>query len=102
MTAEVRLAEYGVVFATRQRAEEIIAAIPPADTIEIIFDGVLASTSGFLDELLGALAERSTEVGLSGMTLDLEKLTARIVARRGIGSRFIFREAEEAARMGRI
>ena len=88
MTAEVRLATHGIVFATRQRAEQIAAAIPPAATITLDFKGVLASTAGFLDELIGVLARRDADVGLTGMTPAVEQIAARIVERRGLGSRF--------------
>lgn len=93
MTAEVRLAEYGLTFATRQRADEIAAGVPAAAAIALDFEGVLASTSGFLDGLIGALAERDADVGLTGMTPPIEQIAARIVERRGLGSRFRFLSA---------
>ena len=93
MTAEVRLAGYGLTFATRQRADEIATGVPAADAIALDFDGVLVAGPSFLDGLIGALAERDADVGLTGMTPQIEQLAARIVERRGLGSRFRFLSA---------
>ena len=93
MTTEVRMAEYGLTFATRPRADRIVGGIPPSDWITLDFEGVLVATPSFLDGLIGALSERDAEVGMTGLTSRMEENAARIVERRGLGARFRFPSA---------
>lgn len=41
MTAEVRMSEHGLTFATRPRADRIVGGIPQAGHVTLDFDGVL-------------------------------------------------------------
>ena len=87
------MSEHGLTFATRPRADRIAGGIPPTSRITLDFDGVLAATPAFLDGLIGALSERDAEVAMTGLAPQLEQYAARIVERRGLGSRFRFAPA---------
>ena len=93
MTAKVRMSEHGLTFATRPRADRIVGGIPQAGHVTLDFDGVLVATPSFLDGLIGALSERDAEVAMTGLAPQLERYAARIVERRGLGSRFRFAPA---------
>ncbi len=87
----MRLANEGVAFATRPRARSIVKRLAgegDADRIELDLNGVEAASPGFLDELFARLAENYTTVTISGAQPALHPLIDRVIARRGLESRF--------------
>ena len=90
MAHVVKLAEYGVTFATRQRAAALVADVPAGREVTIDFNGVKTASPSFVDGLIGELSERAGRVEIAGLAPELEELVMRIVERRGLGSRFGF------------
>jgi hypothetical protein len=61
---QLRLAEYGLVFSTRDKGErlrdELLEKIEDLSTVELVFDfaDVMSASYSFVDELVGETAER--------------------------------------------
>ncbi len=94
---QFRLAEHGPAFATRPRARSIVRALPPrygVGPFALDFTGVQAASPSFVDELFAELAGKYGEVTISGVRPDMHPLIDRLIARRGLESRF--RAAAEA------
>ena len=88
---QVRLADQGLAFATRPRARSIVQALPPrrgATPFALDLAGVQAASPSFVDELFAELAEKYVEVNISGARPDMHPLIDRLIARRGLESRF--------------
>lgn len=87
----LKLAQEGVVFATRPRAQSIVEQLRPESAVDLFvvdLHGVEAASPAFLDELLGQLSERYRKVDISGASPYLVPLLDRVIARRGLESRF--------------
>ena len=87
----LNLGDEGATFATRPRAQAIVARLeqPTGErSLALNLDGVMAASPGFLDEFFGLLAEKYDTVDLSGGRTDLYPLIGRVIARRGLESRF--------------
>ena len=82
------LSNYGVTFATRQRARDVLRDLKRMETAEIDFRGVRAASPSFIDELLGGIAERSDKAILANVPEDVEPLVQKIVERRRLKTRF--------------
>ena len=85
------LAKEGLAFATRPRARSIVQSLPPrrgAEPFALDLAGVQAASPSFLDELFGRLSEKYGAVNVSGAKPDLHPLIDRVIARRGLESRF--------------
>ena len=90
MATVVKLAAYGVTFATRQRAAALVAEMPANGEIALDFGGVKVASPSFVDGLIGGLSERAVRVEITGLAPELEQLVVSIVERRGLSSRFRF------------
>ncbi len=90
MANVVKLSTYGVTFATRQRAEALVAGVQQAAEIELDFSGVKTASGSFVDGLIGELSARATRVEITGLAPELEGLVMDVVERRGLRSRFRF------------
>lgn len=87
----LRLAEDGSTFATRPRAQSIVRRLGPlrgTEPLVLDFDRVEAASPAFLDESFGLLAEADSTVSVVGARSDLHPLMDRVIARRGLQSRF--------------
>ena len=85
----VRMAEFGVSFATRERAREIAGLIGSGRDVTIDFTDVGAASPSFVDELVGALAECfSGVVEFCSLSPALSALIDRQIAKREVGDRF--------------
>lgn len=89
MATMVKLAAYGVTFATRQRAAALVAQMPTSGDLTLDFDGVKVASPSFVDGLIGELSDRAS-VEITGLAPELEDLVMRIVERRDLSSRFRF------------
>ena len=81
----------GISFATRPRAQAIVRRLgPDQGTGRFVLDleGVQAASPSFLDEFFGLLSEKYATVDISGTSPYLAPLIGRVIARRGLGSRF--------------
>ena len=90
MAHVVKLAAYGVTFATRQRAAALVVDVPAGGEVTIDFNGIKTASPSFVDGLIGELSERAVRVEITGLAPELESLVMRIVERRGLSSRFRF------------
>lgn len=88
MTNAVELYKLGTEFATRQTAMSIADSIDSAPEIMVDFSGVNTAAPSFLDQLVGDLTQKSQHVSIIGVTQRIEELTARVVERRNLNSRF--------------
>ena len=87
----VRLADQGLAFATRPRARSIVIELPPrqdAEGFALDFAEVQGASPSFLDELFARLDEKYGAVTISGARPELHPLIDRVIARRGLQSRF--------------
>ena len=87
----LKLADEGVTFATRPRAQSIVQRLGLQRGVEpFVLDlgGVEAASPSFLDEFFGQLSQKYRTVTISGMRADLLPLIDRVIARRGLQSRF--------------
>ena len=87
----VKLADKAPAFATRPRARSIVQPLPPRRGVEpfvLDLSGVQAASPSFLDELFGQLADKYGTVTISGARPELHPLIDRVIARRGLESRF--------------
>ena len=88
---QVRLGDEGSSFATRPRAQSIVQGLGPSSSVDALaldLTGVEAASPSFLDELFGRLSEKYGAVNVSGAKPDLHPLIDRVIARRGLESRF--------------
>lgn len=87
----VRLADDGSTFATRPRAQSIVQRLSPSLGIKPLgldLTGVESASPSFLDELFGQLSARYGAVTVSGARPELLAKIDRVIARRGLESRF--------------
>lgn len=87
----LKLGDEGMAFATRPRARAIVSSLSPrssVDALAVDFTDVQAASPSFLDELFGWLAQQYASVTISGASADLQPLVDRVIARRGLESRF--------------
>jgi len=93
MLDTVKIMEYGRTFATRPRGEQIREAIlsrPPAETIELDFQGVEGVSHSFADELVARLAEYGASaakpfaVEVFGAEPGVERALRRAIANRSV------------------
>jgi STAS-like domain of unknown function (DUF4325) len=87
---EFRLAEHGLVLLTRDRGStmraELLADLPPTDTVVIDFDEVLSASYSFLDEFVGVLVEELSprRPELINVPQTILETIARSLRRRGL------------------
>lgn len=87
----LKLADEGMAFATRPRAQSIVQRLAlerGGDPFVLDLGGVEAASPSFLDELFGQLSVRYRTVTISGASQYLLPLVDRVIARRGLASRF--------------
>ena len=84
----LRLSDFGATFATRQRVDEIGAALQAGDRITIDFAGVKVASPSFVDELLGLVSEAFSQADIAGASDDIGALIERVIARRDLQQRF--------------
>ena len=89
MATVVKLAAYGVTFATRQRAAALVAEMP-TNGLTLDFGGVKVASPAFVDGLIGGLSERAGRVEIMGVVPELEELVVSVIERRDLSSRFRF------------
>ncbi len=87
MALRFHVAEFGRVFATRARGQELrdeVVARAGGESVAVIdFNGVTNVSYSFADEFVGKLsAEGPVRIELAEMTPSIERLIARAVARR--------------------
>lgn len=90
MATTVKLATYGVTFATRQRAAALVAEMSANGDLTLDFRGVKVASPSFVDGLIGGLSERDGRVEITGLAPEIESLVMSVVERRGLSSRFRF------------
>lgn len=62
---EYRLADYGLVFSTRERGARMLGDLlakargVPLETVRIDFDGVRSASYSFIDEFIGELVQKA-------------------------------------------
>ena len=69
----------------RSRARAVVWRV---DALMLDLTGIEAASPSFLDELFGRLSEKYGAVNISGARSDLHPLIDRVIARRGLESRF--------------
>ncbi|MXY78487.1 MAG: DUF4325 domain-containing protein [Chloroflexi bacterium] len=84
----IRLSTYGRSFATRERAQDILARIDSDDITEIDLSGVRAASPSFLDEFFGGLVEQTSSASLVNVNETLQPLVERVLARRNLERTF--------------
>ena len=83
-----RSSTYGRSFATRERAQDILADIHPEDIEEIDLVDVQAASPSFLDEFFGGLAETTSSASLVNVSDTLQPLIERVLSRRKLARAF--------------
>ena len=87
---QIRLADGGRAFATRERARAIVEPLAvghPPQPLLLDLDGVQAASPSFVDELMGQLAARYETVDVTGAIPGISELIERVTARRKLQSR---------------
>jgi hypothetical protein len=81
----VRLADYGLFFATRQKARDIIAdrieALPLGEPLVLDWSGVEAVTGAFASELAGWFLRAGRKIGTEGMNDEVRETWETAVRR---------------------
>lgn len=90
MATEMKLSQYGVTFATRERSWTLVERLSADRELTLDFAGVKAVSPSFVDGLIGALAPRTSRVTICGLAPEFEQLVERVVERRGVSSQFRF------------
>ncbi len=88
MTTTLKLSNHGRTFATRQRAQDVVAKLQSGDRITIDFAGVKAASPSFVDELFGLVSETFSQAEIAGASDDIGDLIERVISRRKLGRRF--------------
>ena len=91
-----RLSDLSRSFATRMKGEEIgglvskgIENLSPDSTMIIDWNGVVAVSPSFVDELVKVLAPRQGAIAFSGMSPSLSGLVERVSHRRSFPVRYV-------------